>query len=55
MSERSRDYRERAMEILAARQSHPGRTPQEWMQFLSSLDAWYRSDRADCVPTLTSS
>ena len=24
------------------------------MQFLASLDAWYRSDRSDCVATLTS-
>ena len=53
-SERARSHREFVMNILQTRRSQPLRAPEEWMQFVASLDAWYRAAQSDCIATLTS-
>lgn len=50
--EEYRQYKQFVLKILQSRRTKPARSPEEWMRFLASLDAWYRSDVADCTSTL---
>lgn len=50
--EESHAHREYVLEILDTRRTIPKRSPEDWMKFLASLDAWYRSDQTNCVATL---
>lgn len=47
-------YKDYVLHILQTRRSQPDRSPEDWMYFLASLDAWYRQSKTDCVSTLSS-